>query len=271
MKTLIYLIMVFILLCEISFSNGGPPPAPPLFKAKNTGPVYQAPLITGKNTTSVYARLSYVAVSELDGKIKLEGTTTNLQGTVNGKNFEWETPSMLFDLGLSARVSENGAIIFHIGFNKMDKLYISGFEMAYCGLMVNEENHKFRLMLGINIHPKDFQWYTDSSRYSIDQSNNDYDPTISLTYNSDFKDWIVNPFVQFSYSCQTLFDTGEEDYSEEVYKNVNVLGCTAGITYNFNDNLRTVLGVTYNYVDKIENSENFVLTPQLQICYYFDQ
>lgn len=271
MKILIYLITVFILFSEISFSNGGPPPAPPLFKAKNTGPIYQAPLITGKNTTSVYARLSYVAVSELDGKIKMEGTSINPQGTVEGKNFEWETPSMLFNIGLSAKFSENAAIIMNLGLNKIDKLKVSGFEMAYCGVMVNEENHKFRLILGINIHPKDFEWYTDSSSYSINQSSIDYDPTIGIIYNADFKDWIVNPFIQFSYTCQTLFDSGNDEYSTDVYKNVNVLGCTPGITYDFGDNWRSVLGITFNYVDKIQNSKSFVLTPQLQICYYFDQ
>jgi len=269
MKTLTYFILTIVLFNSVSFSNGGPPPAPPLFKAKNKGAVYQAPLIIGKNTNALFARLSYVAVSELDGKIKMEGTSTNPQGTANGKNFEWQTPTMLFNIGISAKLSENAALILNLELNKMDELKVSGFELAYCGMLVNDENHKFRLMLGINIHPKDFQWYTDSSSFSLNQSSNDYDPTIGFIYNSDFENWLVNPFVQFSYSCQTLYDSGDEKFSTEVYKNVNVFGCTPGISYNFNDNLRTVFGVTFNYVDKIENSKNFVLTPQLQFSFYW--
>jgi hypothetical protein len=270
MKTLRYIIIALTFFSSISFSSGGPPPAPPLFKAKNKGAVYQAPLITGKNTNAIFARLSYVAVSELDGKIKMDGTSTNPQGTIEGKNFEWQTPSMLFDFGISARLSENAALIINVGLNKMEQLKISGFEMAYCGMLVNDENHKFRLMLGINIHPTDYQWYTDSISYSMIQSSkDDYDPTIGFIYNSDFDNWLFNPFVQFSYSCQTLYDSGDEEYSTEVYKNVNVFSCTPGICYNFNDNLRSVFGVTFNYVDKIENSESFVLTPQLQFSFYW--
>lgn len=269
MKNLKFIIIAVTFFSSISFSNGGPPPAPPLFKAKNKGAVYQAPLMTGKNTNVLFARLSYVAVSELNGKIKMDGTSTNPQGIVEGKNFEWKTPSMLFDFGISARLSENSALIINLGLNKMDQLKVSGFEMAYCGMLVNDENHKLRLMLGINIHPKDFQWYTDTSSYSKTQSSNDYGPAIGFIYNSDFEKWLVNPFVQFSYSCQTLYDSGDEEFTTEVYKNVNVFSCTPGICYNFNDNLRSVFGVTFNYVDKIENSENFVLIPHLQFSFYW--
>ena len=269
MKTLKYIIIVLTFASAIAFSNGGPPPAPPLFKAKYKGAVYQAPLITGKNTNALFARFSYVAVSELDGKISMEGTSTNPQGTINGKNFEWQTPSMLFDIGISARFSENAALIINLGLSKMDQLRVSGFEIAYCGMLVNSENHKLRMMLGINIHSRDFQWYSYSDDAYQKKDGVDYDPTIGFTYNSDFKDWIVNPFIQFSYSCQTLYDSGNEEYNTDVYKNVNVFGCTPGITYDFGDNLRSILGVTFNYVGKIENSDNFVLTPQLQFCFYW--
>lgn len=177
MKTIKYITIFFTFLSSIAFSSGGPPPAPPLFKAKNKGAVYQAPLVTGKNTNVLFARLSYVTVSELDGKIKLDGTNTNPQGTADGKNFEWQTPTMIFDFGISARLSENTALFINLGLSKIEQLEFSGFEMAYCGMLVNDENYKFRLLLGINIHPTDFQWYTDSSSYSKTQNSNDYDPT----------------------------------------------------------------------------------------------
>ena len=123
MKTLTYFILTITLFGSVSFSNGGPPPAP-LFKAKNKGAVYEAPLIIGKNTNALFARLSYVAVSELDGKIKMEGTTPNPQGTANGKNFEWQTPTMLFNIGISGKLSENAALILNLGLNKMDELKV---------------------------------------------------------------------------------------------------------------------------------------------------
>jgi len=126
---------------------------------------------------------------------------------LNGK----PQPTLIFDFGVSARLSENAALILNLGLSKIEQLKFSGFEMAYCGMLVNYENHKFRLMLGINIHPKDFQWYTDSSSYSKTQNSNDYDPTMGFIYNSDFENWLVNPFVQFSYSCQTLYDSGNEE------------------------------------------------------------
>ncbi|HEX9252640.1 MAG TPA: hypothetical protein VF870_10380 [Ignavibacteriaceae bacterium] len=269
MKTFIYLITAFIIYCSLIYANGGPPPAPPLFKAKNTGSVYQAPLITGKNQNIFWARFSYNAVSELDGQIKLEGTYTNTQATENGKNFEWQTPSTVINFGLSARVAESGAIVLNIGVGKLDSWELAGLEAAYCGLMVNKDHHKARLLLGINIHTTDFDWFTDSTNNSISKSGVEWDPALSIIYNSDFDDWIVNPYVQFSYSCQTLYDSDKEDYSTEVYRNVNVFSCVPGVTYRFNDNIMANLGTAITYVNNIENSKNLVITPQLQFSYYF--
>ena len=269
MKTITNLILAVAFITTNLFPSAGPPPPPPLYKAKYKGVVYQSPLITGENTTALFARISYVPVTKLDGKIDLEGTNTNPQGTVNGKNFEWQIPKTIFNIGLAAPVTDGTFLLFNLGFHKMGTLKVSGFEFAFGGMLVNDQNNKLRLTLGLNIHQTDFQWYTYSDSTYSSNSSLDYDPTISLTYNSDFKNWIVNPFFQFSYTKQTLFDNTDDQFSSDVYKNVNVFNFKPGISYNINEILSTNFGVTISLVDDIQNSKNFVLTPHLQLFCYF--
>ncbi len=269
MKTIKYITICFTFFSSIAFSNGGPPPPPPLYRAKNIGAVYQPPLIVGKSQSTLFAQVSYVAISDVDGRIDLQGTNTDPKGIVDGKNFEWQTPTALFNFGISAAFSNYSSIIINLGLNKTEDLKLTGLEICYNAVITRSENHFLRLGFGINFHPRDFVWYTSATSQPKNDGGVDYDPFITLAYNSGFDDWLFNPFVQFSYSTQTLLDTDKETYSSEVYKNVNVFTATPGLTYNWGNDKLLSLGVTFTSVGGIENSKNFVLTPSIQFSYYW--
>ena len=268
-KIITYIIMGLIFFNSVLLGSGGPPPPPPLFRAKNVGAVYKPPLVVGKNQSAIYAQISYVAASELNGRIDLKGTSTNLNGVIDEKNFEWQTPTMLLNVGLSSALSKNTALILNLGLNKTDNLKLSGFEMGFNFLVTKEENHNLRLGLGINIHPRNFLWYSSANSIAKDDNGLDYDPFLIITYNSSYDGWLFNPFVQFSYSRQTLLDTDEKEFSQEVYKNINVFTITPGLSYNWDGNKLITFGLTYSYVAGIENTKSYALTPLLQFSYSF--
>ena len=126
MKTIKYITIFFTFISSVAFSNGGPPPPPPLYRAKNIGAVYQPPLIVGKSQSTLFAQVSYVAISDVDGRIDLQGTNTDPNGIVDGKNFEWQTPKTLFNVGISAAFSNYSSIIINLGLNKTENLKLTG-------------------------------------------------------------------------------------------------------------------------------------------------
>lgn len=268
MKAIVFIIQVILFYNIPALSSGGSPPPPPLFKAKNTGSVYLAPLITGANKSGFFSRISYTGISDLDGRIDLIGTSTDQNGIVDGKNFEWDTPPAKLNLGLRAKISETLSMVYNVDLNLDKAINLGGFDILFNGLLMNESEYKLSLALGLNIHPTDFKWYTAENNYR-NNSKFDFDPVISITYNTDYSDWIINPLIQFTYTTQTLVDVEDESFSGEVYKNVTVLSCTPGASYKWTENKIINLGLTFSYVDGIANSGNLAIVPQLQLVYYF--
>ncbi len=268
MKTIIFIILAITFYNTPAFSSGGSPPPPPLFKAKNITSVYLAPLITGDTKPTLFARITYAGVSDLDGRIDLQGTTTDQNGIVDGKNFEWNTPTVKLNLGTQARLSESLSLITNIDVNIGQGLDLGGFDVAFNAVMLNENENTLRFGIGINIHPTDFKWFTSPNNYR-NEKKVDYDPVLSVTYNTDHQDWIINPFAQFTYTTQTLVDVQDESFVGEVYKNVTVFTLTPGFKYNISEKVFLNIGLSFSRVNNIENSKEFAFMPFAQINSYF--
>lgn len=271
MNKIIYALLSSIFYIPFILPNGGPPPPPPLYKAKNVSSVYQPPLITGKTNPGFFLQTAFVAHANLDGKTNLSGTTTDITGIENGKNFEWQTPTIVYNLGIIATVSDYSEVVLNFGMEENETLKFSGLEIGFNTNVLREEYHYLRLGVGLNIHPTEFYWYQNATSKPIHQDKYDYDPYIQIIYNSDFPDWIINPFLQLSYSKQTLMDTNNDQYSSDVYKNVDVLTATPGIKYNWGENFSFSLGTCVAYVSEITNSNNLVLMPLVQARVLFNR
>lgn len=267
MKTLALIVLAITLYNTEAFTSSTPPP-PPLFKAKNTGSVYLAPLITGDTRSMLFARITYAGVSDLDGRIDLKGTTSDQNGIVDGKNFEWMTPDVKLNLGIQANLSESLSMIINFDVNIDEGIDLGGFETALNAVVLNENDNILRFGFGLNIHPTDFRWYTSQNNFR-DEKKVDYDPVISVTYNTDHQDWIINPFAQFIYTTQTLVDVEDQSFSGEVYKNVTVFTLTPGIKYNISEKVFLNIGFSFSRVNNINNSKKFAFMPFVQINSYF--
>jgi hypothetical protein len=269
MKTIANIIMGLTFFNSILLGSGGSPPPPPLFSARNVNAVYEPPLnLAGENQSVIFAQLSSTVVSEVDGKINLDGTNTISDGLKDGKNFKWETPVINFRAGVYPAISKYTSLIIALGLdNAGGGLNISNFDLGINHILTIYDNHSCKLGYGINIRHKDFYWIQSSQGFEKNEAGIDYDPFIHLTYNTNFDDWFVNPFVQCSYSRQTLLDI--DHYGHEVSFGVNVYTVTPGLSYNWDGDKLISLGLTFTNITGIENSRNFVFTPLLQFSYLF--
>jgi len=270
MKNVINIILALAFFNSILLGMGGSPPPPPkLFSASNANAVYQPPLnLAGENQSAIFAQLSSPLISEVDGKIDLEGTSTNPDGLQDGKNFKWETPGTNIKVGVYPAISKYTSLILTLGLNTAGKsISLTGFNLGLNTIVSRNENHIMRFGLGLNIQKKDFLWVQSASGTSKLDDNFDYDPFLYLTYNLSYNEWLFNPFVQFSYSTQTLLDN--KDYHNDIYSNVNVYTVTPGLSYNWGGDKLISLGFTFSHIAGIEHSRNFVLTPLLQFSYLF--
>lgn len=207
--------------------------------------------------------------SKIDGQINISDIATNPEGIVDGKNFEWKTPSVSIAFGVSPVLSKTLKLLFDVDLNNSDKLKISSLNTGFGLVVMNDVNHKLRLDLGLNFHSKNFVWY--SSETAIVQSDGelDFDPFISLMYNTDIKEWLINPFINLYYTKQTLLDNQLELYLGQPYKNIDVFVITTGLYFNFNDNNALSLGISLNYIVGIQNTYNLVFIPHLQYNYFW--
>jgi hypothetical protein len=269
MKTIANIIMGLTFINSILLASGGPPPPPPLFSARNVSAVYQPPLnLAGENQSALFAQVYSTVISETDGKIELEGTSTNPDGTQNGKNFKWETPGTSIKLGLYPAISRYTSLILTLGMDNAGRsISLTGFNLGFNTILSRNENHLMRFGCGFNIQKKDFLWIQSASGDAERDNNFDYDPFLYLTYSSSFSEWLFNPFVQVSYSKQTLLDN--KDYSQDIYYNLNIFTFTPGLSYNWGSDKLISLGFTFSKIIGIKNSKNVVLTPLLQFSYLF--
>ena len=269
MKTIANIIMGLTFFNSILLGYGGPPPPPPLFSARNVNAVYHPPLnLAGENQSAIFAQVSSTVISEIDGKIELNGTTTNPNGLQDGKNFKWETPATNIKIGVYPAISKYTSLILTLGLDNAGKsLSVTGYNLGFNTIVSRNENHKMRFGCGFNIQKKNFLWVQSASGTAKLDNSFDYDPFLYLTYNSSFNEWLFNPFAQVSYSTQTLLDN--KDYSRDIYYNLNVFTFTPGLSYNWGGDKIVSLGLTFSKITGIKNSKNVVLTPLLQFSYLF--
>lgn len=272
MKTKYYLIALsatLIVLVSTAYPFGGSPPPPPLFKAKNTGPVYQPTVVTSSGRSSIFVRSSIMTKSKIEGKIDIKELTTNPIGIVDGKNFEWKTPSLLINFGFNPVLSDNMLLLFDLGINNSHRLKFSWLATGIGFVFNNDTNHKLRLDLGMNFQFKDFEWYSSETIKAQSDDAIDYDPFISLMYNTDFNDWLINPFLNLSYSKQTLLDKKIEEYAGWPYKNIDVIVVTAGVTFKLNENNVLSVGIPLTFIEGIHHTDKAIVTPYLQFSYFW--
>lgn len=270
MKILINITTALIIYYTTALGYGGPPPPPPLYNAKTNNAIFQPPLNFSRIDQSVlFARFTYTSPSDINGRINLEGTETDYNGLVNGKNFEWQLPHVNFKMGVFPALSENTSLLFSVQGDAIGgNLKLNGFDLGLSYNVSRSENHYVRFGFGLDFHRNDFCWVQNLNSPPKQCTNFDYDPFILFAYNANLEDWLFNPFLEISYCKQTLLDDDEyssKDHDQEVSFNMNVFTFTPGLNYNWGGKMLISFGAMMYYYDGIENSRQFLFTPCVQM------
>jgi hypothetical protein len=121
--------------------------------------------------------------------------------------------------------------------------------------------------------------------HDIDESSH-FNPFINLTINSFNPEWILNFFINFGYSAQTLADfeprDTDDDYYDDYYffydsyrefvydmrgeSTIGLLHVTPGLTFNFSENYRLLIGSRFYFLSDFDSAstKTFIL-PMLQV------
>lgn len=121
-----------------------------------------------------------------------------------------------------------------------------------------DKNFQTRLDLGLTYLSMDMDATlsrldsnNDTTYFKVTNNEKGLDPFVSLTMNTKFENWIINPFFRVSYCKQTLFNITAASY--EYSSNTNFFTLTPGITYRASNNILIILGGDYIIQSDIEN------------------
>jgi hypothetical protein len=262
-------IILFLILSLISFRNifayGGQPPTPPDFVSSDiNGPPQQPPLfIIDTNSVTIYTQLSFYSPSSIEGNITVEGTQTVRPANQNDKNFNWKIPVAALNAGISFNLGESQELFAALKIDSRESgISFSGGDLGLSFLIQRNKEVRGRLDFGLSYVLMDMQTIlldTDNSYYdtlysTITNNEKGIGTFASLTIQTAYDDWIINPYLQVSYCRLPLFSI--DNYSSEIYMPTNVVTVSPGITYKLGDIILLTAGGSYFIPSKIEDKSS---------------
>ncbi len=259
MKTIFKILALSVIHLSLIYGNGGPPPPLPFINADISGPPHQAPLfLADTNMATIFAQFSVFTPSSVDGKIKVEGTRSVFTSIKNNKNLEWKIPNVTFNVGIDIKVWKRLSIFATLKFdNRESGITATGSDFGIGILISPDKDFRVRLDLGFIYLSTDVVTRlqsgsgTDTLHRVVTKNNKVLDPFLSLTMNTAFEDWLINPFFQVSFYRQTLFNITSN--TRDVYSTVNLFTLTPGITYRLNKNMLLIIGGNYFIPSDLDN------------------
>lgn len=259
MKTTIKILSLCVIFISLIYGNGGPPPPLPFLSSEVTGLPHQAPLFfADTNTVTISSQLSFFTPSSIDGDIKVEGTYKASVGNQSDKDLRWNIPATAFNLGMSFNTGKSWAFFMVAKIEDSENGIAANADLGASILISSDKDVRARLDLGLSSLSMDMKTRlgdNDTSYSVITNNDKGWDPFISLTLNTAFDDWVINPFLQASYCFQTLFNI-EWSSEVEIYSNINVLALTPGVTYRINKNILLVAGASYFIPSQTEDKSS---------------
>lgn len=262
----IIIVLIFILInIPLIYGNGGPPPPLPFLNTEVSGLPSQAPLFfADTNSVTMITQLSFFSPSSTEGNINVEGT----YAASIDNNLSWLIPGSSFNFGLSVNTGKNWAL-FIVG--KFDDSGANG-DLGLSYLFSSVGDLRARLDLGLSSLSMDakttfYSYYPDTTYIIKTENDKGWDPFISLTLNSAFDSWIINPYLQLSYCPQTLFNINWSS-EDEVYSTIDVFAITPGLLYRIDENILLVAGGSY-FITNIEGKSSNILSGFVQTTFMF--
>jgi len=266
-----------------------------LREAEVTGSIIPAPihLTDSSETPSITfsPRLSYNTKNSLTGDIA-KSSLYNEADTVfipSEESLTWRIATFNAGLDMDIAVSRTFAISLGVNYSTQNNFSTFGGN-AGIGLFGYSEGSAFRFDLGFQIYSTRYDAYTvvviketsfwggndtyTSFFHDIGKSTN-FDPYFNFTYNTAFKSWPLNLFINAGYSIQTLFNfepktsyyafghytkTDERGSSTAGFFNV-----TPGIYFMFGESSKILLGTRFYIETQINDAEpTLFIFPMMQ-------
>ena len=266
MKKIVIVLIFLLVNIPLIYGYGGPPPPLPFLNTEITGLPHQAPLFfADTNSLTIITQLSFYTPSSIDGNIKVEGT----YAAPTDNNLAWSIPGSSFNLGLSVNT---GKILALFAVGRLDN-GVNG-DLGCSVLIGSASDVRARLDLGLSSLSTSTKTtfysggYNGDTTYTVRTENDkSWDPFISLTLNTAFDNWIINPYLQLSYCHQTLFNINWSS-EDEVYSNIDVYTIAPGFSYRINKNILLVAGGSF-FIPQLEAKSSGIFSGFIQTNFMF--
>ena len=267
-----------------------------LRQAEVYGPVNPAPVyITDSIVTpsvTISPTFSYSTQSTFTGDIKefttLYGLDTSYVPPVN--SLVWDMSTFNAGVNIDLALLKGFAITLGVNYSGQNNFDAWGGYFGI-GFFTYSNSIGFRTDLGLQIQSMSYDAYT-VSRVVVDEflggtdtyisfyhdigESTNYDPYITLTFNTAYKNWPVNIFINGGYVVQTLFsfDPQTSYYYYPTYRQTDKRGSstagfvalTPGLYFNITEVTRVLAGCSFYIETQISDANpSLFIIPMMQV------
>jgi hypothetical protein len=267
-----------------------------LREAKVSGPIMPAPIhLTDSTDTpsiTISPRFSYNTNNKLVVETKEWVPPSYVQDSIpSTPGLIWDMATINAGVDMDLALSRSFALSFGVNYSSQDNFNSIGGNFGI-GLFSYKEGTAIRFDVGLQIHSMRYDAFTivhgvvedywgGSEEYTVYYhdigESTHLDPYLNLTFNTAFKSWPVNMFINAGYVVQTLFafnpKTTHEHYGLTEYyrtdkrgeKTAGFLNITPGIYFYLGDSNRVLIGSRIYIETQIEGAEpNLFILPMIQ-------
>ncbi len=256
-----------------------------LREAVVTGPIVPSPihLTDSSETPSVTfsPRFSYNTKNSFTGDIA-QSTSYDDQDTVihSEKSLTWNIATFNAGLDMDIAVSRTFAISLGVNYSSQNNFNTFGGNFGI-GLFGYGKGSAFRFDMGLQVNSMRYDAYTIvhtretgvfggteeyvSFFHDVGKSTH-FDPYFNFTYNTAFKNWLFNLFINAGYSIQTLFSFEPRTsyhafghYTKTDKRGSSTAGfinITPGIYFYIGESSRVLLGTRFYIETQINDAES---------------
>jgi len=270
-----------------------------LREAKVAGPLTPAPIHVTDTTDipsiTISPTFSYNTKKTFTGNIAEFTTFYRLDTsfTPSDNSLEWNVATINAGVNFDLKLLRGFALTFGVNYSGQNNFDAWGGNVGIGFFSYNKTGAAFRMDAGFQIHTMQYDAYTVSkvvvtdfwgdreeyiSFYHDIGESTHFDPYVTLTFNTAFKNWPVNIFINGGYVVQTLFSfTPENSYyiyplfsyhksDQRGSRTAGFIALTSGIYFNITEVTRVVAGCSFYFETQINDANpSLFILPMMQV------
>ena len=273
-----------------------------LREAEVIGPLTPAPIhitdTTDIPSITISPTFSYNTQNNFTGSIAEFTTLSGLDTSFipSDNSLTWNVATVNAGINFDLKLLRGFALTFGVNYSGQQNFDAWGGNFGI-GFFSYSKGTAFRMDAGLQIHSMQYDAFTVSkivvtdfwgdreeyiSFYNDIGESTHFDPYVTLTFNTAYKNWPVNIFINGGYVVQTLFSFTPENpyyvYPTFTYQKSDKRGSstagfialTPGIYFNITDVTRMVAGCSFYIDTQISDANpNYFILPMMQVDFTF--